>query len=287
MVVALRRALEAGGYTVDAVRPGAGIAALPPEGYTAAIVHQGGDGIELVRALRDLDPLLPIIELYLDEEEAQEASAQAAEMGADGVLIGPLSDPAVRGVVRMAERLRRALRRAAELEAVAARRVDSAQELAFLKRMLLLEVKRSKRYVYPVAVSLFAVDRWPELIAAHTAQERAALLGDLLALLASSVRDIDLACPFGEDRLVVLMPHTTAESALRVASRIVGRIRARDHGIPVTVSAGVAGHPGGGTISFGNLAKRATAALARAREAGGDRAQPAEPPPKRDRVSMG
>jgi len=69
--------------------------------------------------------------------------------------------------------------------------------------------------------------------------------------------------------------------------RLVARIRDRDPKAPVTVSAGVAGHAGGGTVSFGSLVKRAAEALTRARAKGGDRAEPADPPPKRNRVVMG
>jgi hypothetical protein len=40
-------------------------------------------------------------------------------------------------------------------------------------------------------------------------------------------------------------------------------------------------------VSFGGLVKRAGEALARAVEKGGDRAEPADPPKKRDRISIG
>lgn len=282
VVAALRRALEPAGYVVAEASLSGPLPEIAPAAFAVAVVHQGAPGAELARALRDLDPHLPIVALLLDEEEAAQG---APELDADGVLVGPLTPAAVVGTVRLAERLGRASRRAAELEAVAARRVDSAQELAFLKRMLLLEVKRSKRYGYPVSLALFAVDRWAEL--ALSAQARAELLGELLALLTSSVRDIDLAVPFGEDRLVVLMPHTRPEGGLRLAQRLVAKVREREASVRVTASAGVAGHPGGGTVSFGTLVKGAAAALSRARAAGGDRAEPAEPPPKRDRVVIG
>jgi diguanylate cyclase (GGDEF)-like protein len=191
------------------------------------------------------------------------------------------------GAVRLAERLGSARRRAAELEVLAGRRGEGARELAFLKRTLLLEVKRSKRYGFPVALSLFAVDGWSLAAKELGPEGAAALLGGLLAQLRSSIRDIDQVVPFGEDRMLVLMPHTPPAGALRVTARLVAKIRAREQTPRVTVSAGVAGHAGGGTVSFGSLVKRAAQALARARDQGGDRAEPAEPPPKRNRVSMG
>jgi two-component system, cell cycle response regulator len=286
VVAALRRALEGAGYAVDSLPLAA---AQPPEApaqYAAAVVHLGAAGLELVRALRDLDPYLTVVGLSLDEEEAAALPPEAVS-AVDGELVGPLTAPGVVRAVRTAERLGSARRRLAELSAVAGRRVDSQQELAFLKRTLLLEVKRSKRYGFPVALALFAVDGWPEVAAELGAQRAPALLGELLACLSASVRDIDQAVPFGEDRLLVLLPHTPPAGALKVARRLVARIRDRDGMRRVTVSAGVAGHAGGGTVSFGSLVKGAAEALARARAQGGDRAEPAEPPPKRSRVSMG
>jgi diguanylate cyclase (GGDEF)-like protein len=281
---ALRRGLEEGGYGVDVVQAADAVGRVDPAAHVAAIVRAAPLGAELVKALRDVDPHLPLIALFLDEDEA---ARYPGLLDADGALVGPLSAPAVAGAARLAERLHREARRAAELEAVAARRVDSAQELAFLKRMLLLEVKRSRRHRYPVSLALLAVDRWPEVSASLGAAGCTALLADLLALLTASVRDIDLAVPFGEDRFVVLMPHTKGDGALLVSRRIVAKIRERGGVARVTASAGVAGHGGDGTVSFGSLAKRAATALTRARAAGGDRAEPADPPPRRDRIGMG
>jgi diguanylate cyclase (GGDEF)-like protein len=279
----LRRSLETAGYAADVFPLSDAVGRADPA-HVAAIVRGTPVGGEVVKALRDVDPHLPVIALFLDEEEA---APHPDLLGADGALVGPLAARAVVGAVRMAERLRREERRAAELEAFAARRVDSAQELAFLKRVLVLEVKRSKRYRYPVSLAIVAVDRWPEISAILGPAGCTALLADLLALLSASVRDIDLAVPFGADRFVVLMPHTRAEGALLVTRRLVARIREREGAVRVTASAGLAGHGGDGTVSFGSLVKRAAAALTRARAVGGDRAEPADPPPRRDRIVIG
>jgi two-component system, cell cycle response regulator len=280
---ALRRALEGAGYAVDALPLSETLRSVSASGYNAAIIHRGKLGAELARALRGLDPNLPVIQLALDEEEA---ASGADEMEAEGTLVGPLAAPAVVGAVRMAERLGRAARHAAEAEGVAARRRETVQELALLKRMMLLEVKRSRRYGYPVSLGLFAVDGWAQLAAGLAPSGAAALLAELLAVLTSAVRDIDLAVPFDEDRLVVLMPHTGPEGALAVARRLVARVREREATARFTVSAGIAGHAGGGTVSFGVLVKAAVAALTRARAAGGDRAEAAEPA-SRERVVVG
>ena len=69
VVAALRRALEGAAYLVDWLPPAAARLPEVPAQYGAAIVHLGPAGVELVRALRDLDPHLAIVGLVLDEEE--------------------------------------------------------------------------------------------------------------------------------------------------------------------------------------------------------------------------
>ncbi|MGC4000126.1 MAG: diguanylate cyclase [Anaeromyxobacter sp.] len=277
VLAAVRRALEPAGYEVEALP----LSAVPPaEPFGAAVVRGTAAGAPLVARLRAADPLLPVLALFHDEDEAAQhvASPEAA-----GVLVGPLLAQAVVGAVRAAEALGDARRQVRALEAGPA----AAHELAFFKRMMLLEVKRSKRYRFPVSLALVAVDGWPALSAGLGAAGSTALLSELLGLLTASLRDIDLAVPFGEDRFVVLLPHTPPEQALGAARRLVRRLRDCDAQPALTVSAGVAGHAGEGALSFGALVKQAAAALTRARAEGGDRAEPAGPPPPRSRISMG
>jgi diguanylate cyclase (GGDEF)-like protein len=161
------------------------------------------------------------------------------------------------------------------------------RDLEFLKRLLFVEVKRSRRYAYPVSLILVALDGWEELAPTLEAQARTGLLAEVLGIATGTLRDIDLAVPFSEERLVVLLPHTKEEGALRVARRLCGLVRDRAGSPKLTASGGVATHTGDGTVSFGSLVKRASDALARARAAGGDRAEPADPAQKRSRISIG
>jgi diguanylate cyclase (GGDEF)-like protein len=281
---AVRGALEGAGFTVDAVSPALAAAGLEPGRYAAAIVRSNAVAEETVKALRAADPHLPVVALFLDGEEAAE---YPGAFGADGVLVGPLTAPGVTGICRMAARLREASHRIAELEVLAAQRARTGRDLEFLKKLLLVEVKRSKRYGYPVSLALLSVDGWAETAPRLGARARTEALAEVLSLVSASVRDIDIAVPFAEERIVVLMPHTRAEGGIQVARRLCARIREHPGRVKVTASVGVAAHDGDRTISFGGLVKRAAEALTRARLAGGDRAEPADPPRRRDRISMG
>lgn len=284
VLAALRRGCEAAGFQVDEVAPGDAAASLDRSRHAVAIVRAAPGADLVVAALRQADPTLAVVALFADDEEAQ---GYEGALDADGALVGPLSSAtAIGATCRMAARLHALARRVAVLEG--ARRVPGARaDLEFLKRLLFIEVKRSSRYRYPIALALVAIDGWTERTAALRGRARSRLMARVLGEVSRGVRDIDVAVPFTGDRLVVLMPHTRGDGALLVSRRLCARVR--DAGIDpaVTVSVGVAAHEADGTVSFAELVRRAGEALARARAAGGDRAEPAEPPRKRDRISIG
>ncbi|HUL59597.1 MAG TPA: diguanylate cyclase [Anaeromyxobacteraceae bacterium] len=285
VLAVLRRDLLAAGYEIE-VATAATAATKVEQGRHAAVVVRAAAGAEeVVQALRDADPLLPIIGLFGDEEEH---AAHAAALGADATLVGPLCAPAmVASTCRLAERVGEQARRIADLERTRPPGPGAASELEFLKRLLFVEVKRSRRHKYPIALALVSLDRWDEFAAGLAAAARARLMGELLGVVTSAVRDIDVAVPFTEDRLLVLMPHTKNDGGLQVGRRLCARVRERVGAPAETVSVGVAAHHGEGPLSFSSLVRRASEALGRARTAGGDRAESADPPKKRDRISIG
>ncbi|NMO13730.1 diguanylate cyclase [Pyxidicoccus fallax] len=161
----------------------------------------------------------------------------------------------------------------------------SSPDFEFLKRLMLMEVKRSRRYRYPIAVLLVELDGFAERSASVAPAARTAVLAEALGLLVAGVRDIDVAVPFADSRFVVFLPHTPRSGALVVAERLRERISGLK-GLPGTsASVGVAvSEPPGGKgapsasqaqVSFGSLLKEAGEALRRAQAAGGNRVEPA------------
>ncbi|MBZ4416759.1 diguanylate cyclase [Myxococcus sp. RHSTA-1-4] len=161
----------------------------------------------------------------------------------------------------------------------------SSPDFEFLKRLMLMEVKRSRRYRYPIALLLVELDGFAERAAALAPAARTAALAEALGLLVAGVRDIDVAVPFADSRFVVFLPHTPRSGALVVAERLCERVGAL-RGLPGTsASVGVAvseppggkGAPSGAQaqVSFGSLLKEAGEALRRAQAAGGNRVEPA------------
>src|SRR5574342_1295564 len=278
---ALRRHLERGGFKVDLALPGEAVSQLQPGAHAVAFLRpEASGGTGLVEWLKAADPLLPVVLVYEDEEEAADEA-----LVADAVLVGPLSGPTVVRCARATARLRAQARRLPELERGGAR-WRGGGDYEFLKKRLLVEVRRSRRYRYPIALALVAVDRGREVADGLDQRARAGLLAELLGVISRAVRDIDLALLYSQDRFLVFMTHTTAESGLHVSTRLASRVRNHAGRVPVTVSVGVAAYEGEGTVSFSTLARAAADALSRAQAAGGDRAERSGARRKRERVVL-
>ncbi len=222
VVLTLRRDLEERGHGVEAVSPADAAARAAGERYGAALVR-GTAGPKVIAALRAADPQLPVLVLFLDRKEA---AAHAGARG-DAVLVGPFTASAVTTACALAVELRVRGERIAELEGRLARPAGSERDFEFLKKLLFVEVKRSRRYGFPLSLALVSVDGWERLAPALGARGRIALLAEVLGVTSGALRDIDIAVPFSEERLVVLMPHTKDDGALRVARRLCALVRDR------------------------------------------------------------
>lgn len=278
VVAALRRFLGGAGFEVQVASPAAALDGLDPAIFTVAALRASSpDGPRVLEAIRRADPRLPVVLLLDDEDEP------AGRLPADGALLSPLTRTAVVSLFRALARLRVEVARARTHDRGPASRPANLQEYEFFKKLLLVEVKRSRRYHYPVSLALLAVDGWKERAAKLDERERSTLLGEMLALVVGGVRDIDLPLLYDAERLLVFMPHTDALGARTVAQRLVRR--ARSHPAGITASVGVSSFDGEGTMSFSTLVRGAADALAKAQGRGGDQAEQGTGKPRRERVS--
>jgi diguanylate cyclase (GGDEF)-like protein len=290
---ALRKFLESADYEVGVVSTwDDALREVRMRAPSVLLVSQSAslDGEALCRQLKAESPELPVLLLYLPEEEQPEQRCAAA--GADAFLVGPLKRTTVVTCVGLllqlfeARAAARAVPAAASPEAAPAgaeapnRRSDTpgSPDFEFLKRLLLMEVKRSRRYRYPIALVLLELDRLAEHLAPLGASRRTAVLAEVLALLTESMRDIDVTVPLAEGRFVSFMPHTAKDGALMVAERLRQRVKTLAPLPELTLSLGLAvfepaSARGQTQVSFGNLMRDASEALRRAQSAGGDRVE--------------
>jgi diguanylate cyclase (GGDEF)-like protein len=154
------------------------------------------------------------------------------------------------------------------------------------KEVLFVEVKRARRYGFPLALACLGFDPLPNASTTMKAQ----LMGGLSLAMRRSLRDTDYPVQYSPDRVLLLMPHTDLAGALIVARRVCERVakatlQVGDETVQPTVSIGVASGEAGREVSFSDLVRHAQEGLAAAMEAGGNRVEfsgasgRVEPPP--------
>ncbi|WP_257455348.1 response regulator [Archangium lipolyticum] len=293
---ALRRFLESAHHEVtvvgDVQEALARVRELAPA-VVMASVSDGFDGEGLCRQLKEEAPGIPVLLLYLPEEEQPESRAAAA--GAEACLVGPLKRATVVSCVNLMMQVAHSREAVAQIRAelqmqqsAGVRRepvpAGSSPDLDFLKRLLLMEVKRSRRYRYPISFLMLEPDRFAERVAPLPGPQRTSALAEILRKLAEALRDIDLAVPFAEGRFIVFLPHTPYEGAIIVAERLLQRVKEVESVPGLTASLGLAvfepaAVKGQAQVSFGTLMKEAGDSLRRAQAAGGDRIEGGRPVP--------
>ena len=251
------------------------------------------DAEALCAALKARDPDFPVILVYAPEEG--DPDGRALRVGAEACLQGPLKQgtvlSCVRNVLALAE-LRgkaRLVRRAPEqpegdegLDPLADDPVQipepsggptQAADFGAFRSLLAREVKRSRRYRYPVAFIVVAYDAFATGMPELETTDVAALLAGAKGVLAQHLRETDLVSAFHPGSWVAFLPHTPAEGAMVVAERLREKLTGLQRTF-LLASAGVAAHvptEGTGDLSFGKLFRDATDALAQARAEGGGR----------------
>jgi PleD family two-component response regulator len=188
--------------------------------------------------------------------------------------------PVLLAVARIVE-LRHELTNARGSEAVLRSRLEDLtdantkglQPFALFKRALEVELKRARRYKYPLAVAMFAVVVPPPAPPPGVPGILRARAGNTLI---HAIRDIDLATEIDQERFLVLLPYTELTGAAGLARRV---IEAVGKGQPVVAMGrsfapqlvgAVAGAKPGQQLSFGKLMKDVTRALEQARADGAE-----------------
>ncbi|MCA9555431.1 MAG: GGDEF domain-containing protein, partial [Myxococcales bacterium] len=130
------------------------------------------------------------------------------------------------------------------------------------------EFSRSKRNNSPVAAWMVDIDHFKAFNDTHGHPAADRVLAEFGRLLRTSCRDMDLACRFGGEEFVVILPDCTREDAARRAEAF--REKVANTALEITVSVGVAEFPGDGH-SWEMVLRRADDALYQAKRTGRNR----------------
>lgn len=127
----------------------------------------------------------------------------------------------------------------------------------YLHRFLEYESERARRYKTSLSLIFLDIDYFKKVNDTHGHLCGSKLLQEIGLLLASKIRKVDVACRYGGDEFVVVLPHTTKEDAFNVAKKIKSSMKQtiflKDDGlkIKITASFGVASLPSDSEDSTG------------------------------------
>jgi diguanylate cyclase (GGDEF)-like protein len=217
---------------------------------------------------------------------SSEAAAQCDALDADSFLIRPYRRDAVACALRVAAALHGERRRSVRLEADLAMErtrllrhgeadpTTGFPHFEFFKKLLLLELKRARRYGYSLAACLVAMDT--SKLDGVSAAAQKAIHGDVARRLRSVIRDIDLPVDYADGKFLVFLPYTDLAGAKSVGQRLEASVRGDtiedgERTIEITVSVGIAALKPGRMVSFARLIRDASLALRAAQLKGGGR----------------
>ncbi|MFO0596595.1 MAG: diguanylate cyclase [Myxococcaceae bacterium] len=143
------------------------------------------------------------------------------------------------------------------------------------KEVLFVEVKRARRYGFPLALAIVAFD---PIDGGVNAELQSQLMSGLSFSIRRSLRDTDYPVQHSPDRVLLLMPHTDLAGSLIVARRICERVaratlQAGDRVVHPTISVGVAAGEPGREYGFSDLVRQAQDGLTAALARGGNRVE--------------
>jgi len=153
----------------------------------------------------------------------------------------------------------------------------------YMEETLEREVRRARRGTRPMGVLMLDLDRFKQLNDTSGHEAGDAFLREMGELLQRSLRREDIACRYGGEEFVVVLPDASLEDARRRAEQIreaIKMLRISSQGAivgPLTASIGVAGFPDHG-LSGETLVRAADTALYRAKREGRDRVVVASAP---------
>ena len=148
-------------------------------------------------------------------------------------------------------------------------------EATFLE-ILRKHLGQSRRNLRPLTVLQVGLDCLDPVRQTFGEEFTEATLRDVAARLAGVFRESDSMARLADGRYAVLLPDTPPENAVYLVQRLRARIEEMSYfdGVTnqrVTISAGVAGHPGPGIASAEAMMDQAARLLAQAQAQGGDR----------------
>jgi two-component system, cell cycle response regulator len=243
---------------------------------------RGFDGLRLCSQLRSLPEgrHVPILVLVSDGDRRK--LTQALEMGVNDYLTRPVDKNELVARVRTqlrkkryADRLRHNVQ--LSLEMAITDQLTGLHNRRYMARHLDTLISNAQKAGKPLAFLIMDIDYFKSVNDSHGHDIGDEVLREFASRISANVRGIDLACRYGGEEFVVVMPDTDIAFAYSIAERLRKSVestpfaisRAPNH-LNITISIGIAGSEKHGD-SAEALLHRADQALYRAKREGRNR----------------
>jgi two-component system cell cycle response regulator len=279
-------AILAGEQTVDVEPdPGEALFRAADGTYDVLIVSlglQNFDGLRLCSQVRSLERTRNMPLLAIAEPEDNSRLVRGLEIGVNDYLIRPIDSNEMLARVRTQVRRRRYTERLRDnvqmsIEMAITDALTTLHNRRYMESHLSTLVEQSAARGKPLTVLVLDIDYFKSINDTYGHDAGDDVLREFSQRLKKSIRGIDLACRYGGEEFVVVMPETDMAVATMVAERLRRRIASEPFPIAqgtnsaeVTISIGLAARISASDTAAGIL-KRADQALYRAKRDGRNR----------------
>ena len=254
-------------------------------GYDLVVVSLGlenFDGLRLCSQVRSLERTRNLPILAIAEAEDNARLMRGLELGINDYLIRPIDKNELLARVRTQIRKKRYTERLRDnvqmsIEAAITDALTTLHNRRYMETHLTSLVEQAHARGKPLTVLVLDIDFFKSVNDTHGHDAGDDVLREFALRLKKSIRGIDLACRFGGEEFVVVMPDTDMAVATMVAERLRRRIAAEpfailkgERKVEVTISVGLAAL-GGAQDGAADVLKRADQALYRAKRDGRNR----------------
>jgi two-component system, cell cycle response regulator len=242
------------------------------------------DGLRLCSQLRSLERTRNVPLLAIAEADNNARLVRALEIGVNDYLVRPFDKNEIAARARTqirkkryTERLRDSVQLSIEMAITDA--LTGLYNRRYMETHVGTLVDQAVARNKPLSVLILDIDFFKSINDTHGHDAGDSVLQDFAIRIRKSIRGIDLACRYGGEEFVVVMPETDMAVATMVAERLRRRIASEPFPIQkgarvieVTISIGIAGLAPGDDAAA--VIKRADQALYRAKRDGRNRVVP-------------
>jgi two-component system, cell cycle response regulator len=240
------------------------------------------DGLRLCSQMRSLDRTRNVPILALTDGKDNARMARGLEIGVNDYLTRPIDKNELLARVRTqvrkkryAERLRDNVHQSMEMAVTDA--LTGLHNRYYMENHLTALVEQAVMHVKTLTILMLDIDYFKSINDNHGHDAGDDVLRQLAARVRKNIRGIDLACRYGGEEFVIVMPDTDMAVATIVAERLRRQIAAEpfmiqqgSRAVETTISIGIATlDPGGDSVP--KILKRADQALYRAKRDGRNR----------------